>query len=497
LKAANGGAVGVLRPPLGPPGPAPARTRPAEPRPDLIIDLGSRIGSRQWFRGLAVCAALCIAAFLLGPALEPLPGASAAPLPDAHWQEARALAIAPLAFGADSGRRLAPGEAVEPLLGAPERPRVDLTLRIGAGDGFASALVRAGVGAGEAQRVAALVAQETDLGEIKPGTLVELTLGRRATQLEARPLEALRLHARLDLDLSLKRVGDAYVVRLTRVPVDYTPLRIEGQVGAGLQASLLAAGVPAHAAHDYARIIAGHLATRRLDAGDRFDIIVDQQRAGTGETRTGQILYAGLYRASGERLQLMPWSIGASTFWFDSSGVVRRSGRLLPPVSGTVSSRFGLRRHPIFGFARMHRGVDIKAPHGTPVHAAADGRVVSAGWAGGYGKQVRLLHGEGLASSYSHMSKVVRAAGEFVRKGQVIGFVGSTGFSTGNHLHFEVHDKGVAIDPLSSGFAATSRLGGSDLEAFRESMRVLLTVPARDASADGPAALESSSPGQL
>ncbi|MDQ4088309.1 MAG: M23 family peptidase, partial [Pseudomonadota bacterium] len=92
---------------------------------DLVVDLGQRIGSAEWLRGFATCAALCYAAWSLGPAMSPLPGAAPAPMPEAHFEEARALAISPLAFGADTGRRMAPTEAVSPLTESPERPIID------------------------------------------------------------------------------------------------------------------------------------------------------------------------------------------------------------------------------------------------------------------------------------------------------------------------------------------------------------------------------------
>src|SRR5690606_18402348 len=112
-------------------------------------------------------------------------------------------------------------------------------------------------------------------------------------------------------------------------------------------------------------------------------------------------------------------------------------GGLTQPVPGSVSSSYGLRMHPILGYARMHRGLDFRGGHGTPIVAVADGRVTRAGWAGGYGNQVRLNHAGGLATSYSHMSRIAVSPGARVRQGQVIGYIGSTGLSTGPHLHFE------------------------------------------------------------
>ena len=108
------------------------------------------------------------------------------------------------------------------------------------------------------------------------------------------------------------------------------------------------------------------------------------------------------------------------------------------PVNGPITSYFGYRYHPILHFTRFHAGLDIGAGWGSPIVAAGDGQVVSAGWAGGYGREVRIAHGGGIVSRYGHMSEIVAAPGSFVRRGQLIGYVGSSGLSTGPHLHFEV-----------------------------------------------------------
>ena len=113
----------------------------------------------------------------------------------------------------------------------------------------------------------------------------------------------------------------------------------------------------------------------------------------------------------------------------------------------------------------------------TPILAAADGRITGAGWAGGYGRQVRIAHAEGLATSYSHMSRFAVSAGQRVRQGQVIGYVGSTGLSTGPHLHYEMYRNGQTINPRSVRFTSRAELSGSELANFRARMRSLLATP--------------------
>ncbi|EQA98972.1 membrane protein [Sphingobium baderi LL03] len=122
------------------------------------------------------------------------------------------------------------------------------------------------------------------------------------------------------------------------------------------------------------------------------------------------------------------------------------SGRPVQKLS--LTSNFGVRSDPFNGGARMHKGVDIPGPVGTPIYATADGIVNRSGWASGYGNLVQISHGHGMETRYGHMSKVLVAANSYVRRGQVIGLMGSTGRSTGSHLHYEVRVDGQAINPI-------------------------------------------------
>lgn len=122
---------------------------------------------------------------------------------------------------------------------------------------------------------------------------------------------------------------------------------------------------------------------------------------------------------------------------------------LIPVTSSrAMSSGFGMRYHPVLGGMRAHKGIDLPATTGTPIHASADGVVAKADWLGGYGLLVQLEHGAGMETRYGHMSRIAVAEGQRVHKGDVIGYVGSTGRSTGAHLHYEVRIAGEAVNPL-------------------------------------------------
>ncbi|MBX9722060.1 MAG: peptidoglycan DD-metalloendopeptidase family protein, partial [Candidatus Obscuribacterales bacterium] len=129
--------------------------------------------------------------------------------------------------------------------------------------------------------------------------------------------------------------------------------------------------------------------------------------------------------------------------------VTHGSGNLSMPISAPISSPFGYRRHPIFGTRKFHTGVDLAGANHTPIKASDSGNVLYSGWYGGYGRVVIVNHGNGLATLYAHMSKVNASAGQNVSKGDIVGYEGSTGFSTGPHLHFEVRVDGKPNNPLN------------------------------------------------
>ena len=172
---------------------------------------------------------------------------------------------------------------------------------------------------------------------------------------------------------------------------------------------------------------------------------------------------------------MLRWTVGGRTGWYDAASLAPvASSALAWPVSARITSSFGMRRHPILGYARMHKGMDFGARWGAPIVASADGVVSRAGWAGGYGKQVRIDHASAIATSYSHMSRIVVAPGSLVRQGQLIGYVGTTGLSTGAHLHYETYRGGVAVNPLSVRFISVAAVDPGEVARFKARLAELL-----------------------
>ncbi len=440
-------------------------------RPRLAIDLGRAVGSRRWLTGMAALVVLTALALAAVPDMSPLAAAPPVNLRAREADEFRSLGIAPLALGADSGRRMGATVAVTPLKATPERPRIDLQARFASGDTYERLLGRAGLGGAEAALVARLIGGAMPAGQVAAGTPVDLTLGRRIGPGQPRPLERLGFRARFDLELRVEQQAGRLALVPRPIRVDTTPLRLRGRVGDSLYRSARAAGAPGRAVQQYLRALGSDA---RLAADDEYDMVIDWRRAATGEVEEGELLYAGVLRNGRPRHQLLRW--GREGKFFEASGVGQQREGMVQPVPGPVTSRYGPRRHPILRFTRLHAGNDYRAGHGTPIHAVTDGTVTYAGRHGGHGNYVRLRHAGGLGTGYAHMSRIAVRNGARVKRGQVIGYVGSTGLSTGPHLHFEVYRGGRTVNPNSVRFVTRAVLEGRELANFRGRLAELQRV---------------------
>ena len=432
---------------------------------DWTPDLARNIGSLGWWRGSITLVGLSAVALAFWPDFSPATAAPAVKLDEQARDEFRSQMILPLALGADSGRRMSATEAVLPLKRAPERPRLELIATLSEGDSFSRMLQRAGVGAGEARSLASLISGEVDVDAIDSGTRFSIVLGRRPAVGEPRALESLNFRARFDLELGLERAREGFALNRRPIRVDTTPLRIRGTVGSSLYRAARAAGAPASAAQAYLRTLSSKVNVDTIASTDTFDFVVEYRRAETGEALPGKLLFAGLERDGKPRAQLLRW--GKNGQFYEASGIGQQRGGMVSPVNGPISSRYGMRRHPILGYRRMHSGVDYRARRGTPIYSVTDGVVQYAGRKGGFGNFVKIGHGNGLASGYAHMSRIAVRNGARVRQGQVIGYVGSTGLSTGPHLHFEIYRNGRAVNPSSVQFVRRAQLEGGELQSFR------------------------------
>jgi murein DD-endopeptidase MepM/ murein hydrolase activator NlpD len=335
-----------------------------------------------------------------------------------------------------------------------------------------AALSRAGVGHDQVSLATAALADDFDVENAHPGQRLDVTL-TRASEADAAPI-LVRLSLQTGSQARLELTpGPGGVLRLQRVDtrVYDDPSLVEGVVDGSLYLSLVGAGLSAETAAKTAAIFGRNLdLTRDLDSGDRFRLLFQQRRLADGiALGPPQLIYADLAtRAGHTRLYRMPGVDGGEAL-VDAAGHSNSALLLRTPVQGArITSPFGMRLHPILGFSRMHQGVDFGAPSGAPVLAAGDGVVEQAGWSGGYGRWLKIRHSARLETGYAHLSGWAAGIvpGARVRQGQVVAFVGATGLATGPHLHYEVFENGVRIDPGSALLAATATPTSAEI-AFR------------------------------
>lgn len=445
---------------------------------DLAPDLACDIGSRKWLRGFGTLLGLSAAAIAMWPDFSTVEAATPFSAGTRTRDEFRSQSIAPLVRPSpNAGARTLAGPLIRPLTSVPDRPSLQLVSTLGQGDSLANMLARAGLGSNDIAQVASLVQHAVPVGDIAPGTQFAITLGRRAASNAPRALTSIDFRARFDLDLSIER-GAGGNLALTRHPiaVDQTPLRIRGTVGSSLYRSARNAGAPIAAIQSYLQAIDKYVSLEDdIGTSDEFDFVVGYRRTAKGEHRIGDLLYAGIERDGKPRLQLLRWGKDGGMLAASSIGQ-QRSLPIGQPVAGHITSLYGLRRHPILGYVRMHAGIDFGAPYGSPIFAVADGTVAYAGRHGGHGNYVRIEHAGGLGTGYGHMSRIAVAYGERVHAGEVIGYVGSTGLSTGPHLHFEAYQGGHTINPAGISVMGRPQIDEGARDAFQARLRALLLV---------------------
>ena len=217
---------------------------------------------------------------------------------------------------------------------------------------------------------------------------------------------------------------------------------------------------------------------RDIHLGDKFEVLYEElYDPERHEYQPGSLLYAAAV-VDGKKLEIFRFKHkDGHTAYYNQKGQSIRKALLRTPVqTAVISSRFGMRKHPILGYTKMHRGVDFAAPTGTPIFAAGNGRVQRIGYVGGYGKYIKLKHNGIYSTAYGHMSRFARGLkkGDYVKQGEIIGYVGSTGRSTGPHLHFEVIKYGKQINPLNANFKSAKKLKKSQMKAFEKVKSSLL-----------------------
>ena len=276
---------------------------------------------------------------------------------------------------------------------------------------------------------------------------------------------------------------EKYVAEMEQMELTVENRSAEGVINSSLAVAMKNAGVPSSVIGNFINIFAYTVDFRSdVKKGDSFKVLFDCKVAPDGKVvKNGDILYAELNLGK-DKISLYRYEdLNGGVDYYNDKGIVLKRALDKKPMefrSARISSRFGWRRHPILKRRILHSGVDYAAPKGTRIYASADGVVKRAQWAGGYGNYVVIRHNSEFSTGYAHMTGFAKGIrpGVRVKQGQVIGYVGSTGRSTGPHLHFEVIKNGKKVDPLKVKAATGTNLAGKDLKRFKSEVAKIIAM---------------------
>ena len=243
---------------------------------------------------------------------------------------------------------------------------------------------------------------------------------------------------------------------------------VEGNINNNLYSSATKAGIEPNIIVEFARIFGFEVDFQRdIRRGDEFELMYERFLDDRNKkVKTGKILYAYL-NVNNQKIKLYRFGKKNNYDFYDEKGRSIKKALMKTPINGArLSSPFGKRKHPILGFTKHHNGTDFAAPIGTPIMASGDGTVIKAGWCGNGGNCVRIRHNSSYKTGYGHLSKFATKKGRRVRQGQIIGYVGNTGMSTGPHLHYTVSYNGKFINSQKLKLPSGKILKGEERKSF-------------------------------
>ncbi len=345
----------------------------------------------------------------------------------------------------------------------------NVPVRVQPGETFQDAVQRAGVAPDEARAAVETLGSAMDTVHIKAGMAFDAAVARPRGERGPARLIGLSLRTGPATAITLSRTFDgAMRLREMEEKVRDEELVARGEIDGSLYESAARLGANSSQVVNMVKLFAHKVDfDRDLKPGDDFVMVFDRQVTESGRTiANGPLEYAAIKGIQFYRFERSNGDVQ----YFDENGKNIKGFLLRTPVDNArMTSRFGMRRHPILGFNRMHQGIDFGAGSGTPVFAAGDGVVVEARRWGGYGNWVRVRHAGGFETGYAHLSRFGKGikAGQRIKQGQVLAYVGSTGASTGPHLHYEIWQHGKRVNPVGAKVPQGTVLAGGELSAFK------------------------------
>lgn len=357
----------------------------------------------------------------------------------------------------------------------PNSPNMlERIIRVGRGDTVMGLLLQAGLAQTEAHAAVSALKEVYNPRDLRPGHELVLTF-RTGNDVENEAFfEGLKMQVDVDRNVLVQRQdNEDFAAMEEQLELKQVQAVAQGRIESSLYEAAVQSGLPVPVLMQMIRAYSFDVDFQRdIHPGDVFEVLFERQVDMEGlPVREGSVLYANL-QAKGRSLKIYRYTaLDGETDFFNGMGQSVRKTLMLTPIDGArLSSGFGMRRHPILGYSRMHQGLDFAAPTGTPIMAAGDGVVLEAGRSGNYGIAVALRHPNEYRTLYAHMTRIAKGIkpGARVKQGEVIGYVGSTGMSTGPHLHYEVTHRGKHMNPASVVSPPGRTLAGKDLDRFRQ-----------------------------
>ena len=318
--------------------------------------------------------------------------------------------------------------------------------------------------------------KKKDLSSISPGQKIKFILKKSKN---SKDLEIFKINYPISKTTFVRIDKRKDGIEITKNVTQLYKRRVivQGNISNNLYSSATSAGMEPSIIIEFARIFGFEVDFQRdIRKDDEFQVMYERYTNDRNKiVKTGKILYAFL-NVNNQKIKLYRFEQKNEYDFYDEKGKSIRKALMKTPINGArLSSPFGNRKHPILGFTKHHNGTDFAAPTGTPIMASGNGTVIKAGWCGNGGNCVRIRHNSAYTTGYGHMSKIATRTGRRVKQGQIIGYVGNTGMSTGPHLHYTVSHNGKFINSQKLKLPSGKILNGEERKEF-ELQRIKLDV---------------------
>jgi len=376
-----------------------------------------------------------------------------------------------------------PKSKAEPVIEVADviEPQIDLTrydmaledgepntsvkvLKVRSGDSLGPLLQKNGLSGGEAYKVTQAFATVYKPRNVRVGQEFNL-------HFNGETLEHLTFKPTVEKTVFVDLKGEDYAAREIAAEFKYETVGVTAEISNSLYLDATRLGAPDRVVQQFANIYEYSVDFQRdIQPGDNFEMFFEVARDRKGKIiKSGDLLYTSFSpRGKTSEFWLYTDTKGRENFYDEKGKTAKRKLRATPINGARLSSSYGRRKHPILGYRKLHAGVDFAAPRGTPILAAGSGTVERANRYGSYGNYIRIRHTDGYKTAYAHLKSFARGvkSGKYVKQDQVIGYVGTTGRSTGPHLHYEVHHHGKKINPRRLSQLSGKPLHKSEMPQF-------------------------------